>query len=192
MMTEPVAGPSAEQRRLTNADVALLGLLSERPKHAWQIEKDVEQRDTRFWTDLSQSAIYKQLRSLESDGLVESVTEVVDGRARKVYSVTRAGGQAMANRLLELLSEPEHLKWRVDLATYNLDLVPTDAALEALAAYRMRLREHVEGYRRLDEYMRGSGCASHRLAVARRPVYLIEAEIAWVGDFMDELEGSRS
>jgi len=182
---------TAEQRSLTNADTALLGLLSERPKHAWQIEKDVEHRDTRSWTDLSQSAIYKQLRLLEADGLVDATTEVVDGRARKVYSVTPQGRRAMADRLIELLSEPEHLKWRVDLATYNIDLIPVDSAIEALLAYRSRLRESVDGYRRLEEYLRGSGCPAHRLAVARRPVHLLEAEISWVGEFVDDLEANR-
>ncbi len=176
-------------RGLSNAEVALLGLLSEKPKHAWQIEKDVEHRDTRSWTDLSQSAIYKQLRSLETEGLVEAASEVVDGRNRKVYSVTPAGRVALETRLLELLSEPEHLKWRVDLATYNVDLVSAESAAEALRAYVAGLRESIEGYRALEEYLRSSGCPAHRMAVARRPVYLLEAEIAWATSFMDELEG---
>lgn len=178
-------------RALSNADVALLGLLCERPKHAWQIEKDVEHRDTRFWTDLSQSTIYKQLKGLERDGLLASQAEVVDGRARKVYSVTDEGRDALTRRLLELLGEPEHLKWRVDLATYNLDLISSDEAAAALADYRARLRETVDGYRRLEAYLRESGCPWHRLAVAKRPVHLIEAEIEWVGAFLHELEVER-
>ena len=177
-----------EDRKLSNAKVALLGLLSEKPKHAWQIEKDVEHRDTRSWTDLSQSTIYNQLRSLEEAGMVESEQEVVDGRARKIYSLTKAGSEALAARLLDLLSEPEHMKWRVDIATYNLDLLPKDEAVAALVAYRSRLREDADGYRKLEEYMASSKCSTNRLAVARRPVHLLEGEIRWVTEFIEELE----
>jgi DNA-binding PadR family transcriptional regulator len=52
------------EHTLTNSEVALLGLLSEKAKHAYQIGRDVEHRDMRSWTDLSQSTIYRQLTSL--------------------------------------------------------------------------------------------------------------------------------
>jgi DNA-binding PadR family transcriptional regulator len=84
-----------QTRTLGDAEVALLGLLAERPKHPWQIQKDVEHRDMRSWSDLSTSTIYKRLRALEKGGLVASSTEVVDGRARNIYSLTDAGRKAL-------------------------------------------------------------------------------------------------
>jgi len=173
---------------LSNADVALLALLCEERMHAWKLEKVVEYRDTRFWTDLSQSTIYKQLRALEKAGLVESVQEVSDGRMRKVYSITPSGRTALVSRLRELLSEPEHLKWRVDLGTYNLSLLPKKQALSCLKAYRAKLLENIEDYRRLEEFMKSVGCSAVRLAVSRRPVYLLEAETRWLDDFSKELQ----
>ena len=172
---------------LTGADTALLGLLCEEPMHAWQIQKEVVDRDMRFWTDLSQSTIYKQLHGLQTGGLVESRQEVVDGRLRKVYSITAAGRAALREKLRALLSEPEHLKWRVDLGTYNIDEIPFRERIECLTDYRARLQELVESYRQLDAYMESSGCPLQHRAVARRPVYLLEAEIRWVDDFLDEL-----
>jgi DNA-binding PadR family transcriptional regulator len=177
---------------ISDADTALLGLLSEEPMHPWQIDKEVQWRDMRFWTDLSQSTIYKQLRSLRAAGLVDVREEKVEGRLRKVYSLTDAGRAALRDRLLEVLAEPEHLKWRVDLATYNMDLLPLDQALDALTRYRTKLEENVKGYRDLEAFLVESECPAHRLAVARRPVYLIEGEIRWVDEYAGQLRGGAS
>jgi DNA-binding PadR family transcriptional regulator len=177
---------------ISDADTALLGLLSEEPKHPWQIDKDVQWRDMRFWTDLSQSTIYKQLRTLAAAGLVSAREEPAEGRLRKVYSLTEAGRVALRERLLQLLSEPQHLKWRVDLGTYNLDLLPRREAIEALARYRARLAESVAGYRELEKFLVESGCPAHRLAVARRPVHMLEGEMAWLDEFAAELRADRS
>ncbi len=173
---------------VSNADTALLGLLSEEPMHAWQIEKEVRERDMRFWTDLSQSTFYKQLRALEASGLIDCRQEIVDGRLRKVYSLTDAGWTALRSRLRGLLAAPEHLKWRVDLATYNVDLLPRSDALAALAAYRAKLETNIKGYRDLERFLIESGCPEHRLALARRPVRILEGEIAWLDEFVREVE----
>lgn len=187
-VAENDGGTVAPRDTLTNAEVALLGLLSEAPKHAWQIERDVEHRSMRTWTELSQSTIYRQLHALERAGYVASTTDVVDGRARKVYALTDAGRAAVRDRLLAILSAPESPTWSVDLATYNLDLVPTADAIEALTRYRARLREAIAGWQATEEYMVASACPTHRLAVVRRPRYLLAAEIRWVDDFIAELE----
>ncbi len=175
---------------VTNGDVALLGLLAEEPMHAWQIEKEVRERDMRFWTDLSQSTIYKQLRALESEGLVESREEVAEGRLRRVYSLTDAGRSSLVDRLCALLSAPEHLKWRLDLATYNVDLLPPGQAVDCLATYRRRLEEQIRSYRDLEAFLVTSGCPAHRLALARRPVRLLEGELAWLDEFVRELRAA--
>ena len=176
------------ERTLTNSEVALLGLLSEKPKHAWQIERDVEHRSMRSWTELSQSTIYRQLTALDKAGLVASATEVVDGRARKVYALTPMGLAAARDRLLALLREPEAPAWGIDLATYNLDLVPFDDARAALVRYRDLLLERIAGWEATEAYMTSSSCPPHRLAVTRRPRYLLEGEIRWVDGFLTEMD----
>ena len=57
---------------LSNKETALLMLLSEQPMHAYQIEKIVEQRAMREWTEISMSSIYKLLRKLEARRLISS------------------------------------------------------------------------------------------------------------------------
>ena len=92
---------------LQNAEVALLGLLSEGARYPYQIEQEVKQRDLAYWTQLSMSSIYKILRKLESRALVQSHVEVSEeNRTRKVYRITDAGRASFAESLASM--RPQH------------------------------------------------------------------------------------
>lgn len=171
---------------LTNAETALLGLLAEGPAHAWRLQKEIECRGMRTWTDLSQSTIYKQLRALEAAGNVETSDEIAEGRLRKVYAITEAGRTALAESLVSLLGEPEFPNQRIDIATYNIDRAPRDEVLAALATYRAELVKTIEWWRQLEDYLSES-CPLHRRAVARRTRMMQEGELAWLDEFTAEL-----
>lgn len=173
---------------ISKAEAALLGLLSECPMHAYQIEQEAEFRDMRSWTDLSMSSIYKLLKKLEEREMVIRKNEMSDeGRLRKMYSISKEGRAELKKKLKELLSEPEHTKWRVDVGTYNLDVLTKREALSCLKKYRKGLEEKIKCYKELDEFLKGLECPDYRSAVARRPVYLLEGEIKWLDSYMKEL-----
>lgn len=175
---------------LTNAEAALLGLLSERPMHPYRIEKEVQYRDMRFWTDLSMSSIYKLLRSMESRGFVRSELEITeDNRTRKVYHLTPEGRGALRVSLQQILSEPEHQRWAMDIAISNLGVLDRADAISRLREYRGELEERVEQYGELEAFLAGENCPVHRLALARRPMHLLRGELAWVDEYIEQLSG---
>lgn len=174
---------------VTSAEAALLGLLCEGPKHPYQIEKDVQFRDMRFWTELSMSAIYKSLTKLEFMNFVESTTEISEGnRARKIYRITEDGLMAFKDKLTELLQEPEHLRWQVDIAFYNLDVFELDEQVLLLSNYRASLEKMIGEYRNLEAFMLEHQCSLYPLSISLRPIYLMEGEIRWVDDFIAKIK----
>jgi len=176
---------------ISNAEATLMGLLSEQPMHPYQIEKQVEWRDMRYWTELSISSIYKLLVKLEKQGCVAVDRQVTEGnRVRKVYRMTDAGRRALAAKLCTLVSKPEHLRWQVDIALSNLNLLPKKRALKCLERYGKELDALADGYRRLQGFLREQDCPTYRMAIARRPVYLLEAERRWLEDYLREIEES--
>lgn len=173
---------------LSNAEAALLGLLCEGSMHAYEIERQVKYRDMRFWTELSMSSIYKSLRRLEKDGLVARTDEITpQNRLRKLYVASSQGRKALRTKLESLLAEPEHVRWRVDIATYNCDLLSPAAAKAALKKYRQALKEKIRGYEALLKFLRDAGCPPHRFAVATRPVFMLKGEIQWTDSFLGQL-----
>ncbi len=176
-------------RDLTNAETALLGLLAEGPKHPYQVEIDVRQRDMRFWTDLSMSSIYKLLRKLEKDNLVSAETEISEeNRARKVYSVSKDGLNVLRWKVRKILSVPEHMKWQMDLAISNLAVIKRDKAIVCLEEYKLALEKKIQDYGKLDDYLKSVNCVTHKLALSRRPIRIFEGEIKWVKEYLEELK----
>jgi DNA-binding PadR family transcriptional regulator len=174
---------------LSDKETALMVLLSEGPMHAYQIEREIENRSMRYWTEISKSSIYKLLRKLESAGLVVATQEPSEnGMTRNVFRLAATGGAALKSRMAEILREPEHTKWRVDLATSHLDLLPFDEVRNHLTQYRAALVEGIEGYGRLEAYLKEQECPLHGLALARRPVALMKAECEWLDSYLVDLE----
>jgi DNA-binding PadR family transcriptional regulator len=175
---------------LSNAEAALLGLLSEGPMYPYQIEQEVKFRDMRFWTELSMSSIYKVLNNLEKKGLVQRANEISpENRLRKLFSISAGGRKALQGKLEKLLSEPEHIRWQVDIGTYNCDLLPAKAVQKALKEYRKGLEKNIKCYEELQQFLRDNGCPAHRLGVAMRPVFLLKGEIEWVDSYQAPLSG---
>ncbi len=173
---------------ITNAEAALMGLLAENPKHPYQIEKDVQYRDMRSWTDLSMSSIYKQLKKLEDVGMVKAEVELSeDNRARKIYEITSDGRAALEMKLRTLLRKPEILKDPFNVGIYNSDLLLKEEVLDCLEQYREEVQELVDGYKRLEQFLRDSDCSKARLAVATRPQHHWEGELRWLDEYLQEL-----
>lgn len=77
-----------------NATAAsLLGFLHEQPRSGWEIVQAVEESIGNFW-NVTRSQVYRELRSLEEQGLVEAGE--TGARERRPYSLTAAGRDAFS------------------------------------------------------------------------------------------------
>jgi DNA-binding PadR family transcriptional regulator len=56
---------------VTNAELAVLSLVVERPRHGYDVELTIAERGMRDWTDVGFSSIYYLLGKLEKAGLIE-------------------------------------------------------------------------------------------------------------------------
>jgi PadR family transcriptional regulator len=80
----------------------ILRCLTDGPSHGYQLQRAL--RLLRSIYPLSNVNVYPVLRDLEKTGFVQSSTEVIDSRARRVYELTPAG---MASLEQWLTSRPE-------------------------------------------------------------------------------------
>jgi DNA-binding PadR family transcriptional regulator len=78
--------------------IAILSLLSEGPKHGYQLMKEMKERSGGVY-QASAGSVYPTLQQLEDEGLIES--EQQDGK--RVYKLTAAGRK-------ELESDPEAVR----------------------------------------------------------------------------------
>ena len=67
---------------LTDAQLLVLGLVAEMPRHGYELEQVIEQRGMREWTQIGFSSIYFVLGKLEKLGLVASEKPLARRRRR--------------------------------------------------------------------------------------------------------------
>jgi DNA-binding PadR family transcriptional regulator len=174
---------------ISNKETALLGLLSEKPMHAYEIETNIKERGMRDWTEISMSSVYKLLKKLEEKSLVtSSVALSKNNVAQKTYTLSKEGKDAVREKIKALLSEPEKTIYRVDLASSNLRLLTKKEALSCLDGYEKKLIEGIKCYKELEKYLLSCSCPGYRMALAKRPQHLLKAELQWVREYRKEVE----
>lgn len=186
-------------------DIAILGLLTDRDHHGYEIRSQMRER-LGVWANVSFGSIYPALARLERHGLVEAVTALtpranalstgslsgeraslrslrteagLNRRGRKVYRITDRGRQ----EFLSLLGDPttiddaRNFALRMALATY---LTPTQ---------RVRLLERRRGdlAERLTEVRLGAGSDSlddYAKGVMLHAARAVELDLDWIDDLL--------
>lgn len=119
---------------MTDSEIAILGLLAEKPRYGYELDKIIEQRGMREWTDIAFSSIYAVLRSLENQGFVSAETEVEGNRVRKLFALTKDGKRSLREALKALITEPAPPKDVMMLVLANAGVLNGDESALAFAA----------------------------------------------------------
>lgn len=162
----------------------VLGTLAKHgPTHGHQVRRLAEVTNVGEWGGVSVGALYRELRMLESEGLVETVrTERVGRRpARTVYAITKEGTLELGALRERALRSAEHGTNPLGVAlTFAFDDAAAADIKAALAARRARIAlAHAE---MLDTRERGLArgfITEMDAAVMRRGLLHIEADLRW-------------
>ena len=129
---------------MTEAELVVLSLVVEQPRHAYEIEQVIADRGMRDCTDIGFSSIYYVLRKLEKAGLVEGRADQTASRgpARVVYSPTAAGFGEWTRASLAALSTAR-VRTPFLLGLSNLAGLPPADALAAARNCLAELDEHL-------------------------------------------------
>ena len=83
------------ERLKGHLDLLLLSVLAAGPAHGYAVISALRQRSAGTF-DLPEGTVYPALHRLEDTGLLSSNWAAVDGRRRRVYSLTSKGAAALA------------------------------------------------------------------------------------------------
>ena len=77
---------------MSTIDLVILGIVSEKPQSAYDIQKDIEYHHLSRWTKISVPSIYRKVLQLSEKGYLQSNIVKGDRFADKaVYSLTDEG-----------------------------------------------------------------------------------------------------
>lgn len=176
---------------MTNAELAILSLIAEKPRHGYDIERVIEARGMRDWTEIGFSSIYYLLNKLEKDGLILSQLQKPKGKgpARKVFQITQRGRQTQIEGALSALSTPQSGSFPFLLGLSNYPLLSREQSLLALKEYANQINtrldqilERAEEQRPLPNFVE---------AMFEYSLVLAKAELDWVQNFIQEVEAGH-
>ena len=169
----------------SDADIVVLSLLAEQPRHGYDLDRVIEQRGYRQWTSLAFSSVYYLLKRLSERGLLEP-DEDSQGR-RTVFRVTEAGHRELRQAAGERVLAPAPPSAGV-LPALNAYSRLDDPALAALLARRA---EALLG--RLDELraLRAQVDEEHALAIFDYEILRQEADLAWTRSLLKKADSDE-
>lgn len=172
---------------ISNKEAALMGLLSEKPKHAYEIESDIKERDMRYWTEISKSSIYKLLDKLEKRKLLKSkIKHSEKNIAQRVYLLTDQGKVVFKEKLKQLFSVWQPTIHPIDISLANLNLLNKKQAIEGLMKYDESLKQAIKCYQDLEKFLIDGKCPLGNIQLATRRMYILKAERNWLSKFIKD------
>ena len=173
---------------ISNLEASILGLICEGFRYGYELDKIIEERNMRHWTEIAFSSIYYVLKRLEKKGLITSGTERVSGRSRKVYSVTPQGEAAMRDKVQELISKSHPVPDPFDLGIGNLDKLTHEEIIAGLRSYVESLGDREQFFRERLAVMEDSEWPFHIRGLVTRPLSMLDTERKWVETYIEELD----
>lgn len=171
----------------------MLGLLTERPMHPYEMATTLRSRAKEESIKLNYGSLYSVVDSLTKRGLIEPAETVRDGRRpeRTVYTVTDPGRVEFADWLSELISVPVKEFTNFEAALSMLPGLPPDVVADLLRLRVHRLASEVDAGESALRRSDGEGLPrlfsiefEYRLTLAR-------AELAFVTALLAELDDGR-
>ncbi|GAA3797465.1 PadR family transcriptional regulator [Amycolatopsis tucumanensis] len=174
---------------LTPAELTLLGLLVERPRHGYELDEVITARGMREWTEIGFSSIYYLLGRLRDRGLITEVASAGTGRAkaRKVFGPTPEGRRLCAAEAEAAVAELRPVFPPVLVGLASQPLIPPERLREALAARAAALDERLGTLRRAADAQ--SDAPAFVRAIFGFSLHQLAAEQRWLTEYRATLEG---
>lgn len=168
---------------LSLSEQLILGILMEHPRHGYDIEKLIIDREIRKWTDIGFSSIYYLLDKLESKKLVASSDK---GKDKKQYTITAKGIAALKGEAKELIAKrrPANMHFMTGLAVS--DFIESTQFKHLLQQRRSELARDLKALQSKQLAMQDAPLSARRLLSLSE--VLLKTELKWVNK---EIEGIK-
>lgn len=167
----------------------LLGMLSSRPMHGYEIAERLGEPGMELWVHLGRTSVYYSLGRLEREGLVTRHTERKGGKPeRNVYSISEAGRARFHESLERALGGATQPPDPFDVALFHLHHVDTPVLLERVESRVEALEvRSAELANAVDEARTVDGQAlllvlEHRLACVRADIDYLQGLVRLLSD----------
>lgn len=167
-------------------ELLILGLLKDKPRHGYEIKKQIKDVISTF-AALEVGSIYYSLNLLEKKGSVKKAVRTQGHRPEKfIYSITPKGEQRFNQLLTKSILTVERPNFSIDLALYFLPYLPLGVAMRRLKGRARILTKVEEGLKQLVEQLQNKS-SYHLKSIVEHNLELLQAEKRFIQNVGEEL-----
>lgn len=175
--------------------LVILGLLSEQPRHGYELRQEVERRLYATYINLSGGSLYYNLGQLERAGYIAKVGVEQKGRypARQVYQITLAGKEYLQTELRRLLFDTEGREKLFDPLRAALafgHFISEDELRAALITQLQWAQKRAEWVAEQRAYWCEQTIPLAQSKIIEHGLIHLKAEIDWLEQFLQDLDAS--
>ncbi len=172
-----------------SVQLVVLGLLSEKPSHGYELRQEVERRLYASYINLSGGSLYYNLGQLERAGYVEKTRVEQKGRypARQVYQITPGGKEYLHAELRRLLSNTEERDKLFDPLNAALafgHFLNTDELYTALQSHLKWAQKRLARVTEQQAYWGPERATLPQVQIIEHGLAHFKAEITWLEQFL--------
>ena len=126
---------------MSSIDLVILGIVLEKPRSAYDIQKDVEYHHLSRWTKISVPSVYRKVLQLSEKGYLQS--NLVKGEKfadKTIYSITDQGRVYFRELMASCAAGPVPLLFDFNVVIANLNKIDRAEALELVSALRRSIQ----------------------------------------------------
>ncbi|MEU4192626.1 PadR family transcriptional regulator [Kribbella sp. NPDC026611] len=168
---------------------AVLGSLSERPMHPYEISTILRARGKDSSIKVNYGSLYSVVAALEKHGFVEALETVREGNRpeRTVYQITAAGAAEFNDWLTELVGTPIREYHPLEAGLAYLPGLPPDRAVELLEQRLKAVDTEIEETVAMHDHMAAMEFPRIFWVESEFRLALLKAESAYVHQLTEEI-----
>jgi len=181
----------ASRRPVSNLlGLAVLSYLTQRPMHAYELQRQLKENDAAGTFRLSYGALYSVVRQLLREGFIAVAGSGRTGNQPEhtIYELTSAGEAEMRSWLRELLATPRH-EYPAFAAALSLVIVLPPAEVTELLRTRLdRIEHNADDIERRKDDVVGAGVHPVFLVEDDYRVALLRAEARFIRELIERID----
>lgn len=167
-------------------ELIILGLLKDKPRHGYEIKKQIKEVISTF-AALEVESIYYSLNLLEKKGFVRKTASAAGNRPEKfTYSLTAKGEERFLQLLTKGLLAAERPNFSFDIALYFLPYLPPQIAIRRLKGRARVLTKIGDALERLTNQLEVKS-SYHLKSIVEHNLDLLQAEKKFIHKVSQEI-----
>ena len=173
---------------LSKPATILLGLICEKPLNAYEIIKQLNYMNVKWWFNIADSTVYSTLKALEKKNYIVGATEKVGNMPdRTVYSLSAKGKSEFQDTLRSSILQFNYDTNIFSIAAFFLNTFTPDEQSDLLQKRIQILSKYREGIEKQVNPIWENEVSAIHSANVKRMIDLVDAEITGTRRLLDAI-----